>query len=459
MQHQDNISSPPTSNNFVPRTRTTRQSLLDNSLHGRALETLHLIAERMRDPALLFSTAARAREQIKLDRAFSWGRASFNHLGSLALLYLSLARSFPDEGWEESAHKYLRLAAQRSQQTPLVTPGLYNGSSGLALVVAAFCQEEPRYRRTLEALNEQISRQVLDLSLPTAIAQSSMGTYDVINGAAGILGYLCSLPEPPSHVQEAIDVLIHYLIWLGGEEKPGHPNWLIAPEWLNEHDQALYPNGNYNLGLAHGIPGPLAALSLAWQAGYHLPGQQEAIEHISSWIRASAISDTWGINWPGAIPYTATHPWEQEMLPTRAAWCYGAPGIAASLRLAGEALGDEELCQMAVTSLETVYRRPAEAIGLISPIVCHGIAGLVAIGLRFAQVSSSQMIRDHIPLQVAQILAACHPDAPLIVRDQEIPGNFVDDPSFLTGAVGVALVLLAASSEVEPAWDRILMIA
>lgn len=69
------------------------------------------------------------------------------------------------------------------------------------------------------------------------------------------------------------------------------------------------------------------------------------------------------------------------------------------------------------------------------------------------------MIRDHIPLQVAQILAACHPDAPLIVRDQEIPGNFVDDPSFLTGAVGVALVLLAASSEVEPAWDRILMIA
>jgi hypothetical protein len=34
-----------------------------------------------------------------------------------------------------------------------------------------------------------------------------------------------------------------------------------------------------------------------------------------------------------------------------------------------------------------------------------------------------------------------------------------DDPGLLTGAAGVALVLLAAATPVEPAWDRALLLA
>ena len=34
-----------------------------------------------------------------------------------------------------------------------------------------------------------------------------------------------------------------------------------------------------------------------------------------------------------------------------------------------------------------------------------------------------------------------------------------DDPGFLTGAAGVGLALLAATSDVEPAWDRVLAIS
>jgi hypothetical protein len=40
-----------------------------------------------------------------------------------------------------------------------------------------------------------------------------------------------------------------------------------------------------------------------------------------------------------------------------------------------------------------------------------------------------------------------------------VPGNFVDDPGFLTGAAGVALVLLAASTSTPLSWDRTLLIA
>jgi hypothetical protein len=34
-----------------------------------------------------------------------------------------------------------------------------------------------------------------------------------------------------------------------------------------------------------------------------------------------------------------------------------------------------------------------------------------------------------------------------------------DDPSLLTGAAGVALALLAATTSLEPAWDRFLLLS
>jgi hypothetical protein len=37
------------------------------------------------------------------------------------------------------------------------------------------------------------------------------------------------------------------------------------------------------------------------------------------------------------------------------------------------------------------------------------------------------------------------------------PGSWQAAPGFLTGAAGVALALLAATSAVEPAWDRALL--
>ena len=33
------------------------------------------------------------------------------------------------------------------------------------------------------------------------------------------------------------------------------------------------------------------------------------------------------------------------------------------------------------------------------------------------------------------------------------------DPGLLTGAIGIALALLAATTAVEPAWDRMLLVA
>jgi lantibiotic biosynthesis protein len=53
---------------------------------------------------------------------------------------------------------------------------------------------------------------------------------------------------------------------------------------------------------------------------------------------------------------------------------------------------------------------------------------------------------------------ACSPDYRLGVRDETVPGTFVDNPGLLTGAAGVALVLLATATPVLPEWDRLFLL-
>ncbi len=69
------------------------------------------------------------------------------------------------------------------------------------------------------------------------------------------------------------------------------------------------------------------------------------------------------------------------------------------------------------------------------------------------------MLAEQIPLLVTQILDAFDAQSPLGFRDYEPAGVLVDQPDWLTGAPGTAMVLLAASCPVEPGWDRLLLVS
>jgi lantibiotic biosynthesis protein len=60
---------------------------------------------------------------------------------------------------------------------------------------------------------------------------------------------------------------------------------------------------------------------------------------------------------------------------------------------------------------------------------------------------------------VIQLLELFNTDYILGFRDLERDSVPVDQPSLLTGAAGVAMTLLAAATNVEPKWDRILLIS
>jgi hypothetical protein len=109
--------------------------------------------------------------------------------------------------------------------------------------------------------------------------------------------------------------------------------------------------------------------------------------------------------------------------------------------------------------MEDVFRRPVAARRIDSPTFCHGIAGLLAIALRFASDTGSSIFIEQSHTLVKQILDSYEPESLLGFRNLEIANHEMDQPGLLDGSPGVALVLLAAATNVEPTWDRLFLLS
>lgn len=439
------------------------RSLLEERLRRRAQEAALFVAERMRDPAYVRAMAEVARKQSIYPSIWLSTDLVSGDVG-LALMYSYFDACFPGQGFDALTQQYLSIMAMETRQLAFVSPELFGGTSGVAFVLSQASQGGKRYQKTLARLHEGLCDQVLSQQWRRFGAGGGIASndYDLTSGAAGILAYLVSLEQADAAIQRVIAYLLAYLLWLGEPgQSLGQERWYIPPALLpNEEHRQDYPQGNFNCGLAHGIPGPLAALSLTWLAGYRYPGLRETISYLADWVAMHRVEQKWGIDWTDSVPLeaaTASDKW-QRLPPTRPAWCYGAPGVARSLWLAGCVLEDEELRRLGVEAIEGVLRRPVAEREIPSPILCHGVAGLLHICLRFAHECTSELVKTHIPILVEQILENFDSSLPLGFRNTD-QGILRDQPAWLTGAPGIAMVLLAASTDVTPTWDRVLALA
>jgi lantibiotic modifying enzyme len=199
-------------------------------------------------------------------------------------------------------------------------------------------------------------------------------------------------------------------------------------------------------------------------------GLNEVLEHTVNWICENQLNDEWGINWPSALQVEEMVTLGGKTLrvansasavygPSRCAWCYGAPGIARAVWLAGEALGREDYRDLAISAMEAVFRRPIARRSIPSPTFCHGVSGLLQIALRFANDTDRPVFVEESRRLTEQLLERYSPDSLVGFRNLEVEGSEVDQPGLLDGASGVALVLLAAATEVDPTWDRLFLLS
>ena len=447
--------------------------VLEPHERGQAVAIAQEVAGRLRECSMVERAADLARQQTAYPRTVTWRPVSASQgYAGLALACGAFDDSFPGAGWDLVAREHLRRAVAAAERLQRATFGMYSGLGGLAYAAWYLSRQGARYRRLLSTLDAAVLR--LSTAATTALARDpphgvGVSTFDVISGLSGIGRYLLLRQEGRAHAA-ALEQVLRCLVALS-REVDDLPRWHTPNRFMaDEASRRQCPHGNLNCGLAHGIPGPLALLSLTAIQGIVVEGQLDAIRRIVGWLCRHRLRDPWGTNWPAIVPLPAPcsrtgaaagdlPDGSATATPSRSAWCYGSPGVARALWLAGTALDDEACRRLALDAVAAVHRRPLRARQIDSPTFCHGVAGLQQITLRFANETGAPAMIEAARTLHRQIVAAYEPESLVGFRNVEPGGRRIDQPGLLDGAAGVTLVLLAAAIPVEPRWDALFLLS
>ncbi len=364
----------------------------------------------------------------------------------LALFFAYLGRSRPGEGHEERASRLLDQAIDAVGAAP-VDASLYGGFTGVAWTAEHLAAS---HLVGDDDANEGIDEALLDL-----LAQSPWREdHDLVSGLAGLAVYALERRRRPSG-RQCLELILDRLEETA-ERQAGRATWKTRPELIEELTRRDHPDGYYNVGAAHGVPGvvailaPMAAAGIGDGRAWQLLG--EAIAWVLDQRRAEALAGT-GSVFPYFVgPAIAARP-------ARFAWCYGDPGVAASLLAAARAVGDEPLERAALGLSRRSADQPATRADVVDAGLCHGAAGLAHLFNRIYQSSGDAACAAAARRWFARALEMRRPGEGLagFLSWAGAEGGWRSDAGLLTGAAGIALALLGAISSIEPAWDRLLL--
>jgi hypothetical protein len=416
--------------------------LLDAGMVDQAWEAIHAVAARLL--ASGSATMPRTPEEAAPvpDPSLSSGTAG------LAVLFAYLDRALPGEGHDETAFRFLETATA-AVATRRMVPWLYGGFTGVAWTVAHLEDGRP------DPGDDEPS--AIDRALLDYLARTPwIDDYDLIGGLVGYGVY--GLERLPSAAGRAVlERVIDRLAELA-ERAPAGATWFTPPQLLPDWQRQLNPNGYYNLGLAHGVPGVIALLGAACAAGIREPAVRPLLAGAVRWLLAQQLPEGEARfpSWTG--PGVARSP-------GRLAWCYGDLGVAAALLVAARGAENEVWEREAVRiALAAAARSPEEA-GVADPGLCHGAAGNGHLFNRLYQATGEPRLAEAARFWFAEALRRRRPGQgiggfqALATADARGAPAWVDEPGILMGAAGIALALLAAITPLAPEWDRLLLVS
>jgi hypothetical protein len=315
-------------------------------------------------------------------------------------------------------------------------PGLFGGVSRIGWTIAHLADGDSA-EPACAAVDQALARMLPEWD----------GIYDLIAGVVGFGVY--ALERGPSGTSLA-EAVVGWLEQRARSHRDGIA-WFTRPELLPEYQREMAPDGYWNLGLAHGNAGVIALLARFASAGVARERSLALLEPAVAYLLAAGESGDEG-------RYAS---WQPGRPSRRLAWCYGDLGVAAALISSGILL-EQGAWRAAGLALATeCAHRSQEDAAIRDAAICHGALGVAHVFNRMAQATGD-----------SELLAAAERwvDIGLSMRnDQPLAGfpayvlkegvrTWYPNATLLTGAPGVALVLHAAISELEPSWDRLLLV-
>jgi hypothetical protein len=364
----------------------------------------------------------------------------------VALFFHYLDQARPGKGYDDQALAYLEAAIESTAEG-VSSPGLYNGFPGIAWA--------------LEHLTEpgevDAGAEVAGTLAAHLRHQPRYDGYDLFSGLAG-LGVWALERSPRPGAEEVAESVVR-LLGHHAERQAHGIAWRTPPERLIPAERAVWPQGCFKIGVAHGIAGVIGML-----AGVPSREARDLLEGAVEWLLAQRLPPGAGSRFPGPVA-----PGGEPVPDPRLAWCHGDLGVAVALLAAARTAGEPEWERQALIAARAAATRPRDQGGVYDGGLCHGAAGLAHLYNRLFQATGDPFFRGEAIAWIERLLAQREPGQGVAgwlgwqavdeTADPDLKTGWIRKPvpGLLTGAAGIGLALLAAASPVEPSWDRALL--
>ncbi|MFE5946822.1 lanthionine synthetase C family protein [Streptomyces sp. NPDC056480] len=381
-------------------------------------------------------------------------------LPGCALLMARLASEQPS--CADAAVEHLRAI---SESLPAQPNNVFQGTVGA--ISTALAMDAMTGDRRLSAVVTSGARSLSDRAESLAQRYASHQTsgvtrmdvedFDTVSGLAGLGRVLMlALHRGYSDAEPGLRASLEVLTGLLANKDGCPPGWW--PSRVEDHRRPLREHGGAaELGMAHGIAGPLAFLAVSLTAGNQVAMQREAVRFAAEWLLSQRHPGTW--TWPASV--TAGPPDEDAPATHPPAinhtWCSGSTGIATAIHLAGRALNDPVLVRAGTEALSALTSIPRRQWAVRGPALCCGFAGVLQAALTATDRDTCAGLGPLADIAAAGVLDLWDPASTFGFRHQRGTRPF-DSPEFLYGAAGTALALYDYTTDVNSSWPGLLLL-
>jgi lantibiotic modifying enzyme len=216
---------------------------------------------------------------------------------------------------------------------------------------------------------------------------------------------------------------------------------------------------NYNLGMAHGIPGIISFLAQVHGLGIAQEKTLPMIEQAINFFEQSRYPDNDTYLFPTMIE--KENP-DETREGSRLGWCYGDLCVALAMIHCGKHCNNKAWYDSGVEMALVTTKRDIENAWCRDACICHGSVGLVHQFNRLWQLTGDDAFKT------AALFWLDHTFDEYYKEKEGIGGYFyfhydsktkessyVKSPSLLEGSAGIGLVYLSLITSISPDWDSI----
>jgi len=343
---------------------------------------------------------------------------------------------------KKRAESFLRQGAELLYSRPSLDK-LYSGFTGLAWLSEHLRRSNKSTRHSWgpgQDPNTEIDKYLLTLVRSGRAKGAELGRYSLVDTWAGY-GIYATERWPSGKANKLLGDLISFFD-KKAKHMPTGSAWYSTKSHLPFPDAKRFLAGNFNLGVAHGVPGVIGFLTEAFSLGIKSPALERLLNDSIRWLLAQDKGESFRF-------YVPPRSFPKASPPPRLAWCYGDLGISMVLLNAAEVLKDPLVKKSAlhIAKRAAGFSRSKSKVG--DPYICHGAAGAFHIFNHLFQRTKDPHFLDRALFWVTDMFEQL--EGPLEVGEDKF--------GILLGDTGIALSLLAGVSDVSPEWDRLLLLS